>query len=120
MIEGNINRGNLRFISGNVLTGTAISREGYVGFYDSQVTVIPEGNSHEFFGWAMPRLKKFSTSRSYFSWLMPNREFVADTNLNGGQRAEEDMALCEFVCTSKTEVQSILRQGFDLMIKEFG
>ncbi len=161
MIEGNIKRGNLRFISGNVLTGTAISREGYVGFYDSQVTVIPEGNSHEFFGWAMPRLKKFSTSRSYFSWLMPNREFVADTNLNGGQRAfvitgeyekvlpmdiypvhllkaifiedidlmenlgiyeiaEEDMALCEFVCTSKTEVQSILRQGFDLMIKEFG
>ncbi len=27
--------------------------------------------------------------------------------------AEEDMALCEFVCTSKTEVQAILRKGFD-------
>jgi Na+-transporting NADH:ubiquinone oxidoreductase subunit A len=32
--------------------------------------------------------------------------------------AEEDFALCEFVCPSKTEIQSIVRQGIDLMIKE--
>lgn len=28
---------------------------------------------------------------------------------------EEDLALCEFVCTSKTNVQEILRQGLDYM-----
>ena len=28
---------------------------------------------------------------------------------------EEDLALCEFVCTSKTPVQKILRQGLDMM-----
>jgi Na+-transporting NADH:ubiquinone oxidoreductase subunit A len=33
---------------------------------------------------------------------------------------EEDLALCEYVCTSKTEVQSILREGINLMIKELG
>ncbi len=33
---------------------------------------------------------------------------------------EEDIALCEFVCTSKMELQSILRNGIDLMIKEIG
>jgi Na+-transporting NADH:ubiquinone oxidoreductase subunit A len=33
---------------------------------------------------------------------------------------EEDLALCEFVCTSKTEVQDILRSGINLMIKELG
>ena len=33
--------------------------------------------------------------------------------------AEEDLALCEVICTSKTPVQSIVRQGIDLMIKEF-
>lgn len=161
MVDGNVNDGNLRFISGNVLTGEKISREGYTGYYDNQVTVIPEGDHHEMFGWIMPRLKKFSTSMSYFSWMMPKKEFVSDTNLNGGQRAfvvsgqyekvlpmdiypvellkaaiigdidkmenlgiyevaEEDMALCEFVCTSKIEVQSILREGFDMMIKELG
>ena len=32
--------------------------------------------------------------------------------------AEEDIALCEFVCTSKINLQSILRGGIDLMIKE--
>jgi Na+-transporting NADH:ubiquinone oxidoreductase subunit A len=31
---------------------------------------------------------------------------------------EEDMALCEFVCTSKTDVQAILRKGIESMIKE--
>ena len=32
--------------------------------------------------------------------------------------AEEDMALCEYVCPSKTDVQKILREGLDLIEKE--
>ena len=32
--------------------------------------------------------------------------------------SEEDMALCEFVCTSKMEVQNIIRKGLDLVKKE--
>jgi len=32
--------------------------------------------------------------------------------------AEEDFALCEFVCTSKTDVQAIIRKGLDMMRKE--
>lgn len=148
-----------RYISGNVLTGTNIGASGHIGFYDNQVTVIPEGNKHEFIGWAAPRLNKFSSSRSYFSWLTPNKKYTLDTNLNGGERAfvmsdqyekvlpmdiypvyllkailaedidkmeqlgiyeviEEDLALCEFVCTSKVEVQEILRKGINTMIKE--
>lgn len=31
---------------------------------------------------------------------------------------EEDLALCEFVCPSKTEVQEIISNGIELMIKE--
>ena len=31
---------------------------------------------------------------------------------------EEDLALCEFVCTSKIEVQSILSNGLELMAEE--
>jgi Na+-transporting NADH:ubiquinone oxidoreductase subunit A len=33
---------------------------------------------------------------------------------------EEDIALCEFVDTSKIELQKIVRDGIDLMIKEVG
>lgn len=32
--------------------------------------------------------------------------------------AEEDFALCEFVCTSKIPVQSIIRDGLDLLLEE--
>jgi len=32
--------------------------------------------------------------------------------------AEEDFALCEFICPSKIELQSIIRKGLDLMVKE--
>lgn len=31
---------------------------------------------------------------------------------------EEDLALCEFVCTSKTQVQKILRDGLDMMVEQ--
>jgi Na+-transporting NADH:ubiquinone oxidoreductase subunit A len=31
---------------------------------------------------------------------------------------EEDLALCEFACTSKQPLQKILREGIDMMIKE--
>lgn len=39
-------------------------------------------------------------------------------NLGIYEVIEEDLALCEFVCTSKIEVQQILRDGINLMIKE--
>jgi len=71
LVDNNVNKGDLRYISGNVLTGKQINSEGYVGFFDDQITVIPEGRYHELFGWAMPGFNKFSTSRSFFSCLRP-------------------------------------------------
>ena len=78
---------DLRYISGNPLTGTRIAADGYLGAYASQITVIPEGDKFEFLGWIMPRLNKFSVSHSYFSWLCSNKKYCLDTNLNGGERA---------------------------------
>ena len=38
-------------------------------------------------GWIMPRLKEFSTSRSYFSWLQGSKkEYVLDARVKGGER----------------------------------
>ena len=39
-------------------------------------------------------------------------------NLGISEVAEEDLALCEFSCTSKIPVQEILREGLDLVKKE--
>lgn len=151
--------GAQRIISGNVLTGTKVEADGFLGYYDNQITVIPEGNYYEFMGWGAPGFNKFSASRLFPSFLCPRKKYNLDTNYHGERRAfvvsgqyekvlpmdiypvyllkavlaqdidrmeqlgiyevaPEDMALCEFVCTSKTPVQQILNEGIELMMKE--
>ena len=79
---------NLRYVSGDVLTGTNVGAEGFLGFFDNQVTILEEGNKFELLGWAKPvRCSQFSASRTYFSWLTPNKKYDMDTNLHGGPRA---------------------------------
>ena len=79
---------NLRFVSGDVLTGTNVGAEGFLGFFDNQITILEEGDKYELLGWAKPcRPKLFSASRTYFSWLTPNKKYDMDTNLHGGPRA---------------------------------
>ena len=152
--EGNIDNSNTRVISGSVLTGTNEGVDGFLGFHDSTVVAIKEGNQTEMLGWLLPGLNKFSMSRTFLSFLMPGKSYDLDTNLHGEHRsyvmaneyekvfpmdihpvqlikeclsydlekmealgiyevAPEDFALCEFVCTSKTEVQDIIRTTLD-------
>lgn len=158
VIEGNK---HVRLISGNVLTGTKVERTDYLGAYDNQITVIPEGDDvDEFVGWATPGFGKYSVSHTYFAWLLgKSKEYVLDARIRGGKRAmimsneydkvfpmdilpeyllkaiitfdidkmenlgiyevaPEDFALCEFVDTSKIEIQKIVRNGLDLLYKE--
>lgn len=78
----------VRVISGNVLTGTQISPKGHLGYYDNLVSVIPEGDHYELFGWTAPVFNKISPSRALtFSWLNPNKTYDLDTNTNGEHRA---------------------------------
>lgn len=160
---------NVRLISGNVLSGTQIASDGFLGFSDSLLSAIPEGDYYEFMGWLMPGLKKFSLSRTFLSgWFaqcqcaksckcQPKYEF--DTNLHGEWRPmvvtgsyekvfpmkiypmqlikaaiigdidlmeslgiyevePEDFALCEYVDTSKTEIQTIIREALEKLRKE--
>jgi Na+-transporting NADH:ubiquinone oxidoreductase subunit A len=154
---------HLRFISGNVLTGTRIAPNGSLHACDNQLTVIPEGDdTHDFFGWIKPGFRQFSVSRTYPAFLvqaLTKKEYTIDARIKGGRRAmimsnewekvfpmdilpeflirailagnidnmenlgiyevaPEDFALCEFVDTSKMELQAIVRQGLDLIYKE--
>ena len=79
---------NLRYVSGDVLTGTNVGADGYLGFFDNQISILEEGDKYELLGWAKPvRCKLFSASRTYFSWLTPKKKYDMDTNLHGGPRA---------------------------------
>ena len=86
LIDSNTNGIN-RVISGNVLTGKSIGSDGYLGFYDNMITVIPEGNQHRFLGWIMPVLDRLSFQRSFglLSFLNPNKKYKLpeDTMFSG-------------------------------------
>ncbi len=78
---------NIRFVSGDVLSGTNVTEEGFLGFFDTQVTLLKEGNEYELLGWAKPfRTSLHSTTRSYFSWLCPKKKYDMNTNIHGGHR----------------------------------
>ena len=86
--EKNLQNNNTRIISGNVLSGKEVKEDGFLGYYDNQITAIPEGDDYEFFGWNKPIFNKISTSRALtFSWLTPNKKYDLNTNTNGEHRA---------------------------------
>ena len=88
IVAKNINTDNARIISGNVLSGTQVSEDGFLGYYDNQITAIPEGDDYEFFGWNKPVFNKISPSRALtFSWLTPKKKYDLNTNTNGEHRA---------------------------------
>jgi Na+-transporting NADH:ubiquinone oxidoreductase subunit A len=150
---------DLRYISGNVLTGTRIGADDSLHAHDNQITVIPEGNEvHDFLGWIKP---DWIMNRIY-ACINPSRkrtEYAPDARIKGGGRAmimsnewdrvfpmdilpeflirailagdtekmenlgiyevaPEDFALCEYVDTSKMELQKIVRQGLDQLKME--
>ena len=143
LLNDNLAQDNVRLISGNVLTGTAIQKDGYLGYFDNQLSVIPEGDHYEMLGWLFPSYPRPTLSNSLPISKFLKKTFKVNTNPHGEPRAyvvtgqyekvmpmdilpqqlikavmakdlelmenlgiyeviEEDMALCEFVCTSKT------------------
>ncbi|MDT0649717.1 Na(+)-translocating NADH-quinone reductase subunit A [Autumnicola edwardsiae] len=78
---------DIRIISGSVLTGQKLSNHQYVGFFDNEVTLIPEGNNYRMFGWLPFTYNNIhSNSRTSLSW-MSSKKFTPTTNLNGEERA---------------------------------
>jgi len=78
---------SVRIINGNVLTGRPTTKDGFLGAHTSEITVIPEGDhADELLGWILPRLKQFSVSHSYFSWLCGKKTYALDARIKGGQR----------------------------------
>lgn len=162
-----------RVISGDILSGTQITADGFLSAYDELVSILPEGDYYDFMGWLMPGFRKFSFSRTFLSGFMPKSTFKPmgielprfenfwkfDTNTHGDLRPlvftgnfervfpfdiyptqlikaciigdielmenlgiyevePEDFALCEFIDTSKTDIQAIIREALEKLRKE--
>jgi Na+-transporting NADH:ubiquinone oxidoreductase subunit A len=76
----------IRHISGDVLTGKQIDHDGFIGYYDNQLTIIPERQHYEFLGWIRPGIDKASASKTFLSSLFGSGKFIQTTALNGGHR----------------------------------
>lgn len=167
----------LRIISGDVFTGTMVGADGFLGAYDTLVTVLPEGDQYDFMGWLMPGLDKYSFSKTFLSGFTSKffasafwkkisnkvdlsivesvqKRYTFNTNTHGSVRPlvvtgqfekvfpldiyplqlikacivrdvelmedlgiyevePEDFALCEFIDTSKTEIQTLVREALE-------
>lgn len=78
-----------RIISGNVLTGIKVNKDGFLRYPYRQITVIEEGESaDEFMGWASMHPGKFSVKRLFPSFLHnKSKPYNFDARLKGGKRA---------------------------------
>jgi Na+-transporting NADH:ubiquinone oxidoreductase subunit A len=120
-LENNLANDHVRVITGNPLTGTAIGKDGHLGFFDNQLSVLPEGDYAEFVGWITPGERKLSFHRAIglFSFLSPNKERVVDTNTHGEPRAFVQSGIFEQVTPMDIYptflLKSILAEDIDEM-----
>ncbi len=125
VLDGQFKQDNVRVISGNPLTGVRIQKDGFLGYYDNQITVLPEGDEARFFltsGWLAPVADRVSFHKAFglLSFLNgKKKEYRLDTNTNGEERA--------FVLTGEFErvtpmdvlpthlIKAILSEDYDEM-----
>ncbi len=87
LLRGEIESGNIRIVSGSVLSGHRASGWGaYLGRYHNQVSVLTEGSPREFLEWMRPGLGKYSAVRAYAGHLF-RRKYKLTTSQNGSPRA---------------------------------
>ena len=162
-ITSAVQRDDVRFVDGNVLSGKTLSRDGFLSASAEKISVLPEGDKYDFLGWLRPNIHKYSFSRTFVSGFLSRRrkngyleKCTVDTGMHGGVRPlfvtgefeklvpidiypmqlikacmtgdidqmenlgiyevePEDLALCEFADTSKTEIQAAVRSALELL-----
>ena len=77
----------VRYLSGSVLAGKEITSQDFLCFYDSQITIIPQGGKRVFLGWLSLGFNKYTFSKTFASAFLPEKEVSLDTDENGSHRA---------------------------------
>ncbi len=87
LVKDHLSDNNTRIISGDVLTGAQTSVDGFLGFYHTAITALPEIQKREFLGWLKPGSgsTRYTFTNTYFKDL--KKPFDFNSGLNGGIRA---------------------------------
>jgi Na+-transporting NADH:ubiquinone oxidoreductase subunit A len=87
LIAGQTVAGNVRVVSGSVLNGhRAANWATFLGRYDTQITVLPEGRQREFLSFLRPGIGRFTMTRAYVGKLL-GKGYEFTTSQNGSPRA---------------------------------
>lgn len=99
MLHGALHEGDVRVISGSVLSGRTAAGpvHGFLGRYHRQVSALFEDRRRELLGWARPGFDKFSAIGVFLSRLMPRRDLALTTSTHGSPRAIVPIGLYEKV-----------------------
>lgn len=120
LIEGRIQKGALRLISGNPLTGQMVNGEDFLGYTSTVFCAFPENTKREFLHFFRLGAHKFTTSGAYLSGHVNNneREYAFTTNQHGEKRAFIDSSLYEGVMPLNIPtmflVKALIAEDYDL------
>jgi Na+-transporting NADH:ubiquinone oxidoreductase subunit A len=97
LTQGELASGDLRVISGSVLSGKrAMGNEfGFLGRFDQQVSAVREGREREFLGWLGAGKDKFSILPLFVSKLLRGKRFDMTTSTYGSPREMVPLGLYE-------------------------
>ena len=88
LTAGEFSGSAVRIVSGSVLNGHRAAGWGaYLGRYDNQVTVLPDGSPREFLSWMRPGFGRYSSLRAYAGKLFSREPYAMTTSQNGSPRA---------------------------------
>ncbi len=96
-LAGEVDPQTVRWVVGGVLRGYTGEADGYLGFHETALTLLPLGDEREFLAFVRPGAKKASFSRTFLSAL--GREALPmDCNLHGELRPCVACNACVQVC----------------------
>ena len=75
----NLNSDDNRIISGDVLTGQETNLNGFLGYYDTTISVVPNSNEREFLGLLKPgnEQSRYSVTNAFISQNKSNFNFTS-------------------------------------------
>jgi Na+-transporting NADH:ubiquinone oxidoreductase subunit A len=99
LTENELIDGEIRVISGSVLSGRARSEvHAYLGRYHLQASALIEGRNREFLGWQRPGMNKFSIKRVFASaFFGRDQKYDFTTSTEGSKRSMVPIGMYEKV-----------------------